>query len=133
MNEKKILIIDDDPNVLLLLATRLKGHGYKVISATDGIQAITLALKEIPDLVILDLGLPAGDGFHVLERMRNLTGLTDIPVVVLSARDAAVNQKRALNAGAIAYLQKPPENREFLGVIKHALGEESALSSFLKT
>ena len=133
MSGKKILIIDDDQHLLLGLTARLKANGYRVISATDAISAITVARKEAPDLVILDLGLPAGDGFLVLERMRGLADLVATPVIVLSARDPADNKKRALDAGAVAFFQKPPDNHEFLTAIRQALGETIALSTFLKT
>jgi two-component system KDP operon response regulator KdpE len=133
MSSKKILIIDDDQHLLLGLATRLKANGYGVVSATDAISAIAVARAEAPDLVILDLGLPAGDGFLVFERMRGLTDLMATPIIVLSARDPAKNKKRALDSGAVAFFQKPPNNREFLTAIRQALGETTALSTFLKT
>jgi DNA-binding response OmpR family regulator len=133
MNEKKILIIDDDQHLQLGLSARLRARGYRVSCAADAISAITVARKELPDLIILDLGLPAGDGFLVLERMRDLADLVAIPVIVLSARDPTDNKKRALDAGAVAFFQKPPDNHEFLGAIRHALGETMALSTFLKT
>jgi DNA-binding response OmpR family regulator len=133
MSGKKILIIDDDQHLLLGLTARLKANGYRIISARDSISAVAMARKEEPDLIILDLGLPAGDGFVVLERMRNLADLASIPVVVLSARDPAHNKQRALDAGAVAFFQKPPENHEFLTAIRQALGETIALSTFLKT
>jgi DNA-binding response OmpR family regulator len=133
MNEKKILIIDDDQHLQLGLSARLRARGYRVSCAADAISAITVARKELPHLIILDLGLPAGDGFLVLERMRDLADLVAIPVIVLSARDPADNKKRALDAGAVAFFQKPPDNHEFLGAIRHALGESVALSTFLKT
>jgi DNA-binding response OmpR family regulator len=133
MTEKKILIIDDDQHLQLGLSAKLKAKGYRVICAVDAISAITVARKQVPDLIILDLGLPAGDGFLVLERMRDLADLVAIPVIVLSARDPANNKKRALDAGAVAFFQKPPDNHEFLGAIRHALGETVALSTFLKT
>jgi DNA-binding response OmpR family regulator len=133
MSGKKILIIDDDAHLLLGLAARLRANGYVVSSATDAISAIAVARKETPDLVILDLGLPAGDGFLVLERMRGLTDLVATPVIVLSARDPAGNKQRALDAGAIAFFHKPPDNHEFLTAIRQGLGETTALSTFLKT
>jgi DNA-binding response OmpR family regulator len=131
--EKKILIIDDDEHLLLGLTARLKTNGYAVVWASDAVAAISVARKESPDLVILDLGLPAGDGFLVLDRMRALSDLVAIPVIVLSARDPADNKERALLAGAAAYFQKPPDNHEFLMAIRRALGETVALSTFLKT
>jgi len=133
MGEKKILIIDDDQHLLLGLTARLKANGYNVISAMDAISAIAVARKEAPDLVILDLGLPAGDGFLVLERMRALADLVATPVIVLSAWDPAHNERRLLDAGAVAFFQKPPDNHEFLAAIRHALGESVAQSAFLKT
>ena len=133
MSGKKILIIDDDPHLLLGLTPRLKASGFSVVTALDAISAIAVARKELPDLIILDLGLPGGDGFLVLERLKNLAILAAIPVVVLSARDPVGNKKRALEAGAVAFFQKPPDNHEFLTSIRQALGETIALSSFLKT
>jgi DNA-binding response OmpR family regulator len=133
MSGKKILIIDDDQHLLLGLTARLKANGYRVYGATDAISAVTVARTEAPDLIILDLGLPAGDGFLVLERIRDLAGLAATAVIVLSARDPADNEKRALDAGAVAFFQKPPDNHEFLSAIRHALGETIALSTFLKT
>jgi DNA-binding response OmpR family regulator len=133
MSGKKILIIDDDQPLLLGLSARLKANGYGVVSAMDGISAIAVARKEAPDLIILDLGLPAGDGFLVLERMKGLADLGSIPVIVLSARDPAGNEKRVLDAGAVAFFQKPPDNHEFMAAIRQALGETIALSTFLKT
>jgi DNA-binding response OmpR family regulator len=133
MTAKKILIVDDDPHLLLGLTAKLKANGYKVMCATDALAAITVARKEAPDLVILDLGLPAGDGFLVLERMRSLADLVATPVIVLSARDPADNKKRALDAGAVAFFQKPPDSYEFLTEIRQALGEKIALATFLKT
>ena len=133
MSDKKILIIDDDQHLLLGLTARLKANGYRVITSMDAVSAISVARRAIPDLVILDLGLPAGDGFLVLERMRGLPDLVSIPVIVLSARDPAQNKQRALNDGAVAFFQKPPENHEFLAAIRQAIGETVALSTFLDT
>jgi DNA-binding response OmpR family regulator len=124
MSGKKILIIDDDQHLLVGLSARLKANGYKVSSATDAISAITVARKEMPDLIILDLGLPAGDGFLVLERIRGLADLGETPVIVLSARDPADNKKRALDGGAVAFFQKPPDNHEFLAAISASFGRD---------
>jgi DNA-binding response OmpR family regulator len=133
MSGKKILVIDDDQHLLLGLTPRLQAHGYKVVSAPDAVSAVSVARKELPDLVILDLGLPAGDGFVVLERFKGLPDLAGTPVIVLSARDPADNEKRALMAGAVAYFQKPPDIHEFLTAIRQAMGEPTALATFLKT
>jgi DNA-binding response OmpR family regulator len=133
MTGKTILLVDDDQDLLLGLTPRLKANGYKVVYAKDAIAAIAVARTEAADLVILDLGLPAGDGFVVLERMRALKDLVTTPVIVLSARDPVENEKRALDSGAIAFFQKPPDIHEFLSAIRQALGETNALSAFLNT
>jgi len=129
----KILIIDDDQAVQDILALILKASGYAVVSALDGITAIQVARQDVPDLIILDLGLPGGNGFLILERIRNLTLLANIPVIVLSANDQASNRKRALDGGAVTYLQKPISKHELLTATRQALGEAAALSSFLTT
>jgi DNA-binding response OmpR family regulator len=123
MNNKKILIVDDDPDVRLGLHIRLKANHYDVFFAVDGLTSISEAKKHQPDLIILDLGLPAGDGFIVLERLRANDSLALIPVIVVSARDRHANKDRALKAGAKAFLQKPVDNAELLGVIRKVLGE----------
>jgi DNA-binding response OmpR family regulator len=130
--ERTILIIDDDQHLLISLATRLKGSGYKVICATDAISGIALAKKATPDLIILDLGLPRDEGFEVLAQMRGLTDVAAIPIIVLSARDPATSNQRALEAGAVAFFQKPPDNNQFLGAIRQTLGEPVGLSTFLR-
>ncbi len=133
MSAKKILIIDDDEHLLVGLSAKLKANGYSVVSAMDGVAAVAMTRTESPDLIVLDLGLPAGDGFVFLERLRSLAPHIATPVIVLSARDPSGNKQRAMQAGAAAFLQKPPDNRELLSEIGRALGERGAMSQFLKT
>jgi DNA-binding response OmpR family regulator len=125
MREKTILIVDDDPDVRLSLNIRLKANGYKVIFAVDGVASIAEARKHVPDLIILDLGLPAGDGFTVLERLKANDSLSLIPVIVVSARDRNANRDRVLKAGAKAFLQKPVDNAHLLSAIRQVLGEKN--------
>jgi CheY-like chemotaxis protein len=77
----------------------------------------------MPDLILLDLGLPAGGGFLVMERLKLIPALAIIPVIIVSARDGLGNQKRAFDAGAKAFLQKPIDDAELLAVVRQALGE----------
>jgi DNA-binding response OmpR family regulator len=134
MRQKTILIVDDDPDMRLSLHVRLKANHYDVIFAEDGLTSIAEARKHMPDLIILDLGLPAGDGFSVMERLKANDNLSAIPVIVLSARDKSAAMDRALKAGAKAFLQKPVDNNQLLSVIRQVLGEETiAQSTFLKT
>jgi DNA-binding response OmpR family regulator len=126
VGNKKILIIDDDPDVRESMHIRLKANNYDTFFAADAIASIVEARKHEPDLIILDLGLPAGDGFVVMERFKAVPSLAMIPVIVVSARELHANRKLAINAGAKAFLQKPVDNAELLAVIRHALGEPAS-------
>lgn len=117
----KILIVDDDPELRQALKLRLRANHYDTVHAVDGYSAIAQAVNEHPDLIILDLGLPAGDGFVVLDRLQDDDKLSSIPVVVLTARDAQGNEERVIKAGAAAYFQKPADNTELLDVIRATL------------
>ncbi|HXP09244.1 MAG TPA: response regulator [Acidobacteriaceae bacterium] len=123
MSQKKILVVDDDPDMRLGLQLRLTANHYDVIFAADGVASIAEARKHLPDLMILDLGLPAGDGFSVLERLKVNESLSGIPVIVLSGRDRVGNWDRALKAGAKTFLQKPVANDKLLAVIRLVLAE----------
>jgi two-component system KDP operon response regulator KdpE len=123
VNPADILIVDDDPDMLQALQIHLKASGYDVHCAEDGIGAISEARRHAPDLIVLDLGIPSGDGFVVLDTLRANIDLSSIPVIVLSGRDRRANEERVLNAGAKAFLQKPVESNEFLAAIRQALGE----------
>jgi DNA-binding response OmpR family regulator len=124
MANKTILIVDDDPDVRLSLHVRLRANNYDVALAQDGIESIREARRAMPDLIILDLGLPAGDGFTVLDRLKSNLSLSSIPVIVVSARDVVANRGRALKAGAKAFLQKPVDNVRLLSVIQQILREK---------
>jgi DNA-binding response OmpR family regulator len=123
MGNKKILIVDDDPDIRHGMQLRLGYGGYATCFAADAAAGAAAANKEEPDLIVLDLGLPAGDGFIVIEQLKMHPVLGAVPIVVVSARDARANRERAIKAGATAYLQKPVDNAEFLAVIRQALGE----------
>jgi two-component system KDP operon response regulator KdpE len=84
MPRPKILLVDDDPDLLRALRLRLRANNYEVATASDGYSAIASAQKERPSLIILDLGLPVGDGFVVLDRLQNIDALSGVPVIVLS-------------------------------------------------
>jgi DNA-binding response OmpR family regulator len=121
MDKPKILIVDDDANLRRALKIRLRANHYDTVQASDGYSAIAVAQKEQPNLIILDLGLPAGDGFVVLERLRDSDTLSNIPVIVLTARDPQSNKQQTLQAGATAFFQKPVDNGELLAVIRESL------------
>src|SRR5258707_3749774 len=110
MDKPKILIVDDDPDLRRGLNLRLRSQHYDTAHAQDGFSAIAMAQKENPDLIILDIGLPAGDGFTVMDRLQHSTELSHIPVIVLTARDPQHTRQRMLQAGATAFFQKPADD-----------------------
>src|ERR1022692_2457219 len=126
MPNPKILVVDDDPDQVRALRLRLRANKYEVATASDGYAAIASAQKERPALIILDLGLPVGDGFVVLDRLQNSDALAGVPVIVLTARDPQSNEERALKAGAAAFFQKPADNDELMNVIRVSLGSGKA-------
>jgi len=123
MANAKILIVDDDPDLRQALRLRLRANHYETVNAADGYSAIAQAYKEHPNLIILDLGLPAGDGFVVLDRLQKDDKLSTIPVIVLTARDAQSTERLVLNSGAAAFFQKPADNTELLSVIRATLSQ----------
>jgi DNA-binding response OmpR family regulator len=126
MGKKKILIVEDDPDVLHSMHVRLRAHNYDTSSAEDAISCMAEARKIEPDLIILDLGLPAGDGFLLMDRFKKVPSLASVPVIVVSGRDIGENQKKIVQSGAKAFLQKPVDNAMLLAVIRKALGEQTS-------
>jgi DNA-binding response OmpR family regulator len=123
MANKKILIVDDDRDVQQGMNLRLRANQYDTYLAGDAFTGVIEAQRSEPDLILLDLGLPAGGGFLVMERLKAIPSLAVIPVIVVSARHGLANQKRALESGAKAFLQKPVDDNQLLAVIRQALGE----------
>jgi len=110
----RILIVEDEPDVLLLLENRVRGAGHEVMSASDGERGLELALEERPDLVILDWMMPKLDGIEVLERLRADGPGRDIKVLMLTARSQQKDVERAFAAGADDYIVKPFSSRELI-------------------
>lgn len=124
-NQKKVLVVDDDPDMLRLLSAKLKKNGYQVAFASDGISCMSEVRKQEPDLIVLDLGMPAGDGFKTLERLKSRVAFSAIPVVVLTAREASEVKQKALNAGASAFFEKTTNKDELLAAVWRLLDESS--------
>jgi two-component system KDP operon response regulator KdpE len=114
----RILIVDDEPNIIATVATLLRGRGYDVLSAMTGHSALDIAERDKPDLVILDLGLPDMQGVDVCREIRRSSNL---PIVVLSARGAEGDKVDALDAGADDYVTKPFGAEELMARIRVAL------------
>ena len=116
----KVLIVEDEPDVAALMARRL-GAYHEVCFAADGISAIASARRERPDVIVLDIGLPAGDGLTVIERLRKLHDTARTPVVVVTASPLPSRRAQALEAGAAAFLTKPFQASVLVGAVATAL------------
>jgi len=118
MKKTKVLIVDDEPQILRALRAGLLAHGYDVVSAADGEEALDKAATELPDAVILDLNLPKLSGLDVC---RGLREWSSVPIIVLSVRDAERDKVAALDLGADDYLTKPFGADELLARLRVAL------------
>jgi two-component system KDP operon response regulator KdpE len=118
MKKTKILIVDDEPQILRALRAGLVAHGYDVVSAADGEEALDKAATELPDAVILDLNLPKLSGLEVCKGLREWSS---VPIIVLSVRDAERDKVTALDLGADDYLTKPFGTDELLARLRVAL------------
>lgn len=117
----KILVIEDEKNILLVYKKLLSKYGYDVITAEDGIKGLELAQNEMPDLIILDLVIPKLEGLKVLEALKEENSTEDIPVIVASAKSDKDSIEEVLKAGAVNYLVKPIQKEELLTEVKKYL------------
>ena len=119
MVKKKILVVDDEEDVAKALNVRLKANGYHVVLAFDSVQAFTMANKERPDLIILDIMIPGGGGFVVAERLKQSTATHHIPIIILTGISGG--EERAYKVGASGYVMKPYHPEKLLETINNAL------------
>ena len=112
---KKVLVVDDEQSIIDVLVYNLKKEGYETIEATDGITAVNMALEEKPDLMLLDIMLPKLDGLSVCKRVKNYL---NIPILMLTAKDAEIDKIVGLELGADDYITKPFSVRELMARVK---------------
>ena len=124
-DKKKILIVDDEKPIVEILTYNLHKEGYETIEAYDGEQAITLALTQKPDLILLDIMLPKVDGLTVCKRIRHT--LTNVPILILSAKDEEIDKILGLEIGADDYITKPFSVRELMARVKANLRKSEVI------
>lgn len=124
MEKKKILIIEDERDVAKVLAARLKIAGYDIMVAIDGVQGVQFTHIYKPDLIILDLKLPAGDGLSVLENLRLSAYAGSIPVVVLTGIKDEECKNKVMEKGVDAYFEKPYNPEELISAIRNILNAQ---------
>ena len=119
--KKKVLIVDDERDIVKAVMIRLQANGYDVVTAFDGAQGVFMAHKEKPDLIILDIRMPAGDGFSVADRLKRSMHTFSIPVIFLTGSPEKNSEQRAMELGARFYIKKPYDPEELLDAVKRAI------------
>jgi two-component system cell cycle response regulator len=121
MAMKTVLLVDDDNVFLLTIGVRLKSMGYTVYAAKDAVSAISAVRKNNPDVIILDVSLPAGDGFMVAERLQKLISTAATPIIFVTASEKPGLRERAMKVGAVEFLNKPFDATTLADAIESAL------------
>jgi CheY-like chemotaxis protein len=134
VSKKRILVVDDDAIIVNRLAAKLKASGYEAVLAMDGSEAVSAVRHARPDLILLDITFPPDvahgggvgwDGFLIIQWLRRMDEVKDVPIIVITGSDAAKYRDKALAAGAIDFFHKPIDNEGLLAAIRKALGEEA--------
>jgi len=118
---KKILIVDDEPGIIVALQFLMEQNGYATMVAFSGEEAMEAVAKHHPDLILLDIMLPVVDGFEVCQRIRENPGWNDIRIVLVTALGSDVNVTKGLDLGADAYVTKPFANADLVAKVKELL------------
>jgi len=121
MISKRILVVDDEEDIVALVRIRLEAEGYEVLVASDGQQALDTARKEMPNLIILDLMLPKIDGYKVCRMLKFDERYKKIPIILFTARSQSSDKDLGMEVGADAYLTKPFDSKVLLDSIKRLL------------
>jgi len=126
MSGKRILVVDDEKDLIKLIDMRLKTAGYEVLTALDGREGLEMARKEKPDLIILDVMLPKLEGNQVCKMLKGDALYKNIPIIILTGRVQKKDEELAIEAGADSFLQKPFESADLLEKIKVLLERKSS-------
>jgi DNA-binding response OmpR family regulator len=121
MPDKKILVVDDEPNVIRTLTFVLKKEGYDVSSAVDGEEALVKARESKPNLMFLDVMMPKKNGYEVCQELKSDVGTRDIHIIILSAKGQEADKEKALSAGANEFMTKPFSPVAIIGRVKELL------------
>jgi CheY-like chemotaxis protein len=121
--EKLILVADDDKDLVMALSIRLRAAGYGVVSAHNGDEAYELAVKHKPDLIILDVRMPAGGGFTSIDRLKHSLTTRNIPVIFLTAFDDEEMREEGRKLGAAGFFRKPFDDAEFMAALASVMGD----------
>lgn len=126
-DSKQLLLIDDDPNLILLVKDYLEFRGFEVVTAENGREALEILDQQIPDMIICDVMMPEMDGYALVERVRDDTRTSWIPVLFLSAKGQSQDRVKGLNTGADVYMVKPFEPEELVAQVESSLKQTNRL------
>lgn len=126
-DQKKLLLIDDDPNLILLVKDYLEFRGYAVVTAENGREALEILAQELPDMIICDIMMPELDGYGFIEELRKQQDSSWIPVLFLSAKGQSQDRIKGLNLGADVYMVKPFEPEELVAQVESSLKQSGRL------
>ena len=118
---KKILVVEDDPSASRLVEYALEQEGYQVITASDGLEGLTKAQNEHPDLIVLDVMLPGLDGYDICQQLRQKSETAELPILMLSAKARQEDKATGLKIGADDYLTKPADPSVIVAKIRALL------------
>ena len=122
MDKKKILVADDEPHILRVVKDKLINAGFQVIISVNGEEALQAAIREKPDLILLDVMMPKLNGFEVCRKLREDQSFATVPIMLLTARGQEVDRKMGMEAGATEYITKPFSPRQLLQIVQEKLG-----------
>ncbi|MBS3667780.1 response regulator transcription factor [Vreelandella boliviensis] len=120
----KVLVVDDEPNIVLSLEFLMEQAGFEVVTAEDGEQALASVNESQPDLLLLDISLPGISGFDVLERLRSEATTAQLPIIMLTAHGRDVEREKGMALGADDYITKPFSTQSLVEKVKALLSEE---------
>ncbi len=126
-DQKKLLLVDDDPNLILLVKDYLEFRGYEVVTAENGREALEILAQELPDMIICDIMMPEMDGYGFVEELRKQNQASWIPVLFLSAKGQSQDRIKGLNLGADVYMVKPFEPEELVAQVESSLKQSGRL------
>jgi DNA-binding NarL/FixJ family response regulator len=126
-DRKRLLLIDDDPNLILLVRDYLEFRGYEVLTADNGKEALDLLAQNLPDMIVCDIMMPEMDGYALIENIRKNPRTSWIPVLFLSARGQSQDRIKGLNLGADVYMVKPFEPEELVAQVESSLKQTNRL------
>lgn len=126
---KTVLLVEDDQKITLAIGVRLKAMGYNVITAADAVSAVAQARKHQPDVAILDINLPGGNGFVVAQRLQSLIQTSATPLIFITASKLAGLKEQAKQLGAVAFLEKPFDATQLADAIENSLYSSRPIGS----